>query len=182
VGFKKVKEHYKINHIVCMTDKVLCIGSPYIHNIMVIRSDGEIIKKYDGRGNDDLNRYQREMLADKEKLAALIAEPDTFEKSLPVYTYEGGEIIEKHCEEYGWPNLTHDGELMYDNTFFADRSKAIEKAIENAECGVKCYSDKLDYLRDEIEKTSKYLDIEFNNLLKLRATALDNLTKPRGDE
>lgn len=40
---------------------------------------------------------------------------DTFTASIPVYSYEDGTIIEKLCEKPGSPNLTHDGDLMYDN-------------------------------------------------------------------
>ncbi len=172
MGCKLVKEHYKIKHIVHITDKGMCIGSPYIHDIIVIGLDGTIIKPYDSKSSEDLVRYQSEMMADKEKLKSLIAEPDTFEKSLPVYTYDGGEIIEKQCEEYEWPNITHDGQLMYDNTFFSDRVKAIEKAIVNAKAGVDCYSDRIESARLDIERDSKFLEIEFNNLLKLQALTI----------
>lgn len=30
MGWKNVKEHYQIGHIVCVTSKGLCIGSPYV--------------------------------------------------------------------------------------------------------------------------------------------------------
>ena len=54
-------------------------------------------------------------------------------KSLPVYTYEGGEIIEHKCEAYGWPNLTDDGQVMYNNKFSSDRNEVVRWAKENAE-------------------------------------------------
>jgi hypothetical protein len=171
MGWKKVKEHYNIKHIVCIADKGLCIGSAYIHDLIVIRLDGTFAKKYDikSHANDELRRYQIEMDADPEKLKGLISEADTFEKSLPVYTYDGADIIEKQCEEYEWPNVTHDGELMYDNTFFIERNAAIEKAKESAKYGIDCYSDRLESLRKDIEKASNLLEIESNNLLKLQA-------------
>jgi len=171
MGWKKVKEYYNIKHSVCITNKGLCIGSAYIHDIIVIRLDGTFVKKYDikSHANDELRRYQIEMDADTAKLKELIADADTFEKSLPVYTYDGADIIEKQCEEYGWPNVTHDGELMYDNTFFIEKTEAIEKAKESARYRIECYSDRLESLRIDIEKASRLLEIESNNLLKLQA-------------
>jgi len=36
MGWKNIKEHYRINHYVQVTEQGICIGSPYIHNIIVI--------------------------------------------------------------------------------------------------------------------------------------------------
>src|SRR5688572_11028530 len=128
MGWKNVKEYYRIGHTVCVTEKGICIGSPYIHDIIVIALDGKrIIKPYaDGRRtNEDLARYQAEMDHDMGKLWELVNNPDTFEKSLPVFTYRGGEIIEKKCEAYGWPNQIHDGQMQYDNTHSRDKLKVV---------------------------------------------------------
>jgi hypothetical protein len=76
------------------------------------------------------------MEADPATLKRLVSSPDTFEKSIRVYTYEGAEILEKFCETPGWPNVTHDGEMMYDNTFSTDRDTVVEWAINNARAGV----------------------------------------------
>lgn len=57
--------------------------------------------------------------ADPTAAAALLAKPDTFAASIPVYTWDASYAIVSHqCEELGWPNVTHDGALMYRNTFF----------------------------------------------------------------
>lgn len=132
MGWKNVKEHYRIGHLVQVSDKGICIGSPYIHDLIVIGFDGSFVKKYDGRVNDDLRRYQSEMLADMAKLKELVESPDVFEKSVTIWTYEDGDIIEKQCEIPEWPNVTHDGKMIYENTFSTDRSKVIEWAKHNA--------------------------------------------------
>lgn len=140
MGWKNVKEHYRINHIVQVReDKGICIGSPYIHDLIVIGFDGSFIKKDDGRVNEDLRRYQTEMLANMPKLKELVESPDTFEKSITIWTYDGGKIIEKQCEVPEWPNVTHDGEMIYENTFSVDRSKVIKWAKKNAELWLKRY-------------------------------------------
>lgn len=146
MGWKAVKEHYRIKHSVCVTSEGMCIGSAYIHNIIVISPEGKIVKRYkDGFSrNDDLHRYQTEMDADPGKLREFVAMADSFSKSLPVYTYEGDTIIEKRCEEYGWPNVTHDGQMMYENTFSPDKKLVVKWAKENAMAGIRLCKRRID--------------------------------------
>lgn len=145
MGWKNVKEHYRIGHIVQVRkDKGICIGSPYIHDLIVIGFDGSIIKKLDSGVNEDLKRYQAEMLADMAKLKELVDSPDVFERSITIWTYEGGDIIEKQCEVPEWPNVTHDGEMIYENTFSFDRSQVIEWAKREAGLRHKRYVEAVD--------------------------------------
>lgn len=133
MGWKNVKEHYQIDHQVQVTEDGICIGSPYVHNIIVISPEGKIVKEDDRTLNDKLMRYQAEMHADPAKLKELVVTPDNFSASIPVFTYQGAEIIEKSCEVLGWPNVTHDGDMMYENTFFASREDAVEAAKTSCE-------------------------------------------------
>ena len=137
MSWKNVKDHYQVEHSVKITSEGICIGSPYIHNIIVIGLDGIVKKPYEnGRTNEDLRRIQDAFDADPEKLKELVLSPDTFKKSLTVYTYNGSEIIEKKCEELGWPNITHDGCMMYENTFSADKLKVVALAKKNIQLRV----------------------------------------------
>ena len=129
MGWKKVKEHYGIKHIVQVDSrsdygKVPCIliGSPYISDIIVIRvSDAKILKRNTSK------RYINELLYDLQQrldedekngtLKRLIDEQDTFERLLPVYNIQRRRIVKMYCESYGYPNVTTDGQLMYENTF-----------------------------------------------------------------
>lgn len=153
MGWKAVRDHYRIDHIVQVTDDGICIGSPYIHNIIVISLDrGEIIKRDRDcwARNTSLARYEAEMDADPFKLAELVAQPDTFERSIPVYTYEGGDIIEKQCEELGYPNITHDGRMQFENTYSPDRGLVRTWAIDNAKAGI-------EWRRDDITEAERKL-------------------------
>lgn len=137
MGWKRVKEHYGIVHIVQVDTRrnygnVPCIfiGSRYISDIIVIRmSDAALLKRYDGgHTNDNLRTLQP--LLDKDAkngtLKKLIDEQDRFGKLLPVYCIEDGRhIIEMQCEAYGYPNVTTSGRLMYDNVFVSQRRTAI---------------------------------------------------------
>lgn len=144
MGWKSVKEHYRIGHSVQVTEQGLCIGSPYIHDIIVIGLDGKIKKPDFGGGNEDLKRYMREFEADPERLKSLVEAEDKFEKSIRVYTYDySGNIIEKQCEEPGWPNVTHDGQMMYDNTFSTDRKNVVKWAKSEIKAGIRLVKDRI---------------------------------------
>lgn len=145
MGWKNVKDHYQVQHAVQVTDAGICIGSPYIHNIIVIGLDGVVKKRYEsGRTNEDLRRIQDTFDADPEKLKELVLSPDSFDKTIPVYTYDGGDILEKKCEELGWPNVTHDGLMMYENTFSRDKDTVVAWAKRNAGLYAKMAAENVD--------------------------------------
>ncbi|MEQ9444720.1 MAG: hypothetical protein RJS98_04085 [Rhodospirillaceae bacterium] len=72
MGWKSFKEFYRIVHIVHITEEGLCIGSPHIHNIIVVAMDGTIIKRPTGSRNGDLARYQTEIDGDAETAKSLL--------------------------------------------------------------------------------------------------------------
>jgi hypothetical protein len=162
MGWKNIKEHYRIKHIVCVTEKGICIGSGYVHDILVIGADGTVANPHEfGNGNEDLVRYRSEMQADPAKLRQLIETPDTFARSITVFTYDyNGHIIEKQCEELGWPNVTHDGAIMYENTFSADRAQVVEWAKENTAAAVENWrgilSDREQHVADARQRLAGY--------------------------
>ena len=127
MGWKNVKEHYGIGHIVqVVPGEGICIGSGYVHDLILIREDLSVRRhELVGRG-EPFDGWVRQMEADKGKLRELIETPDKFAASIPVFTYDyDGNITEKRCEEPGWPNATHDGFLMYENTFSTDRAEVV---------------------------------------------------------
>lgn len=152
MGWKNVKTHHGIGHYVCVTRNGICIGSGYVHDLICIsetdakRDWHDEVRRsrvdigcnltiwrptYLGKGKP-FDDWVAAMAADPATLRQLIDSPDTFERALPVYTYDyDGNIVEKACEEHGWPNVTHDGAMMYENTFSPDRAKVIEWAKRN---------------------------------------------------
>lgn len=167
MGWKAVKDHYQIGHIVHMRPEGLCIGSGYISDLIVVGPDGTLIKKHDGSSNKDLTRYQAEMLADTAKLRELLEKPDQFSNSVPVYTYDGAEILEKYCEALGYPNVTHDGDLLYENTFSADRDQVVRWAKRSAALGAVHTRRWIEDLEKKLEEARKRLDREESNLSAL---------------
>ncbi|MBN8803710.1 MAG: hypothetical protein BGO58_00640 [Sphingopyxis sp. 65-8] len=155
MGWKAVRDHYRIGHIVqVVPEKGICIGSPYVHDIIVISLDrGEITRVWQDDGRGELGRYVREMREDPFKLAELVAAEDVFERSIPVFTYEGGLIIEKQCEELGWPNVTHDGAMQFDNSFSPDAGIVRIWAIDNARAGISWMTD---HIAEEEAKLAEF--------------------------
>ena len=154
MGWKKLKEHFNIGHFVTIHEKGICIGSPYIHDIIVIGRDGVITKRDDGRANEDIARYQQNIDADPELVKQLIEAEDQFERSILVYTYSGSQILEKYCEQPGWPNVTHDGEMMYENMFSTDKAQVVIWAKKNLQAGIEMVIREL----NDIEERQKTLE------------------------
>ena len=150
MGWKNFKEGYKIEHQVRVTSEGICIGSSYIPDIIVVGLDGKIKKRYADRGNEDLCRYMAEIDADPEKLLRLITTPDTFTANVVVYTYEGGNIREALCETPGWPNVTHAGEMMYENSFSTNKADVVRWAKRNCEASIQFMRDDIQRAKDAI--------------------------------
>jgi len=169
MGWKSVKEHYRIEHFVTIEDEwgqferkptgdqLLCIGSPLCHDLISINLRTWKFKRAMSGSLHQLQRVWDEMHADLSLLADLVAVPDTFEKSIPVYTYKDGEIIECKCEELGWPNVTHDGQMQYENKFFADRSDAVVAGIRNAEAWIESSRRWLSETEEQLAKAKAQL-------------------------
>ena len=164
MGWKRVKDHYRIEHQIKVSEDGICIGSGFLPELIVISPEGVLTKRYDERGNEDLVRYQSEMDADVDKLKELALAPDVFEKAILVYTYEQGEILEKYCEKLGWPNCTHDGLMMYDNMFFAQRDKAVKKAGEDVRLALKWRTDSVERARVALAEAEADLEVAKRNL------------------
>ncbi len=157
MGWKNLKTHFRIEHIVQVTSDGICIGSGFVHNFIVVGADGRLTKRLDRISNKDLARYQEELEIDPSKVRALIEAPDTFAASNPVFTFDGGRIIEKQCEVLGWPNVTHDGEIMYENRFSTDRATVVEWAKENAAAGIKFGLERVQRAEEDLEKARQSL-------------------------
>ena len=170
MGWKAVKEHYRIGHTVHIREGCLLIGSAYVSDLITVKPDGTVIpnRTFDREGGD-LGRYRDEMRADPAKLVELMEAPDVFAADIPVFTWEGSEIIEDLCEEFGWPNITHRGVLMYENTHFLDRDDAVRKALRSTRYGVEAWTRNLEEAKEKVVGVQKRLDEIEGNLAKLKA-------------
>jgi hypothetical protein len=165
MGWKTLKEHYRIKHYVCVTTQGICIGSGYVHDLIVVSMEGTLKKVRQDSVNEDINRYQAEMVADPAKLKEVVLAKDTFARALTVYTYDGGKIIENKCEELGWPNVTHDGCMMYANTFSEDKLKVVRLAKRDAAAGIELLTDTIQRQKEELAERERRL-VEYTAQLK----------------
>ncbi len=158
MGWKSLKNEYRIDHHVQVREGRIAIGSGYVSDLIRVSFDGVVTWGSLGTSkDDDLARYYEEMTADLERLKRLVQQEDVFEVSLPVWTYEGAEIIEKRCEAYGWPNVTHDGLMMYENTFSADRNEVVKWAKRSAASLVKSYDRLMKEALERVEQVGGWL-------------------------
>jgi hypothetical protein len=158
MGWKNVREHYRIGHIVKLVDGNVHVGSSFVGDLLSISPEGAITRsRIVDRHGGDLGRYQDEIEADPARFVELLRSPDTFERSIPVFTWEGARIVERLCEETGWPNVTHDGDLMHDNRYSTDRDKTVARAIRDAEAGVSTYERAVEDAREELARREALL-------------------------
>lgn len=134
MGWKNIKNRFGIQHHVHATEKGVAIGSGYIPELVIIDRVTGAVEENRAFSGFLREKYPALLDATPEELLHLISEPDTFPATVPVYTYDGAEIIEKRCEIPGWPNATVDGCMMYDNTFSTDKAVVVEWAKRNAAC------------------------------------------------
>lgn len=158
MGWKTLKQSFGITHNVCVTDKGVCIGSDFVHDLATINpSTGGLIENEAQRGF--LARYYPALLSvTSTELLALIKAEDQFDASISVYTFSKGSLLEKQCEQTGFPNVTHDGELMYANTFSTDLNEVIAWAKRDAQLKVEFIQEHLERLKRQIVDTE--VDLE----------------------
>ena len=157
MGWKNLKEGYKILHTVCVRKEGIAVGSAYIPDLIVVGLDGKLKKNDRECANEDLRRVLAEMQADPGKLMRLVSTPDTFTTDIVVYTFENGQIVEKLCEKLGWPNVTHDGKMMYENSFSTDKSVVIAWAKRNSNARVELHRERLAEMECDLEKRKAIL-------------------------
>jgi hypothetical protein len=170
MGWKNLKEAFNITHHVQVTEKGICIGSGYASGIVTIDSKtGELTESETFSGF--LRQYYPKLReASPEELLKLIEAPDTFATAIPVFTYEGGQILEKQCETTGWPNVTHDGCMMFENMYSTDKIKVIAWAKHNAESAVSSMRDQIARIEKELAAAKSALAAYQDNRIELEKT------------
>lgn len=132
MGWKTLKERFNIDYTVQITKDSVWIGPPMVPNMLVIdRSTGRIPEDL-AFSDVALEQVPGLKNASPEDILDALRAEDEFDSSVRVYTWEGGEILEKFCEELDFPNVTHDGCQMHSNTFSTDRDQVVQWAKQDA--------------------------------------------------
>jgi len=166
MGWKAIKEHYRIEHIVEARDGRVIVRSDFVPHLLSIYPDGAITLNDLYADTKEMIRIKSEMDADPALMQRLFAQEDHFERSITVYTYKRSEILEKQCEEFGWPNVTHDGVLMHDNDFSVDRNVIVEKVRRSMKADV-------EWARKEILAAEKKLQDSRDVLTDFESALVD---------
>lgn len=157
MGWKNVKEYFRIAEPVHIVDGRLMIGVA-LKTRRIVEKDGRFSRRIEGDGIA-VPAHQVEMEAQPQKVSLLLRADDTFERSITVYTFTDGKIIEKLCENAGWPNVTHDGALMLRERYSTDLNEVVVWAKADV-------ARKIKETKASLKATSDRLRHEENNLLK----------------
>lgn len=162
MGWKAFKEYFGIEHIVRVEENRLCIGSPYVYDLASINIEtGKIIRKSQSAFKDFLEKYYPIVeKASPELIKDLLAQQDTFERSIAIYTFDYGtyDILTKYCESFGYPNVTHDGCLIHESEYFENRSEAVERAKESLANEIEWRSRRVKELEAELLEAKTKLE------------------------
>ena len=170
MGWKTFKQAFGLERFqVSISDGKVVIGAGLIPDrASVDLTTGELT----GNNSFDcifLQQHCRALLQStaEQRLAALHAE-DIFDTAITVYSYENNKILEHQCEVLGWPNVTHQGELMYDNLHSPDKALVVSwakrdtmrrlEAIEQGFEDVKLRLARLEQAKTEAAGWAKDLD------------------------
>lgn len=169
MGWKAFKEHFNITHIVQVKDAGICIGSGYMSDIATVNlATGAVTE--DSTFSGFLSKYYPALLsAGAQEILHVINAEDRFSASVPVYTYDGGKIVEKRCELPGYPNVTHDGCLMYENTHSTDKDEVVRWAKRNAEAGISMFTRSIADTQKQLAEQNIALASYKNDLAELCA-------------
>ena len=172
-------KHYlnDTKYIVCQNKTNICIGSPYISELIKINkktlklSCAEIYSE-NGEPNfiiPELNEiyYKLKKLVDLGQIQEYLNGDDEIENKLPVYKEEDGEIIKTYTDAYGYPNLTIDGYLMYDNLYFKDKKLCKEYAINSYLRSISYDNEYIQQRLKDIENLTNQINDYQNYLVKL---------------
>ena len=155
----------------------MCIGSDYVSQLITVSPDGILRHSSIVQGSSDLNRYIKEIQEDRDRFIQLFAQADEFADLKTVYTFnDNAEILEKQCEEIGYPNVTTDGELMHNNSHWTDRNKAVAACIESARYRLEACKDNLKEHRERVRHWKRQTDkaIEMLEKAQLLTTTKNN--------
>jgi hypothetical protein len=150
------------------SDNRVCIGSPMCSDLISVdMSTMKIRYAIDtfNEGRKCLNNKETlgviwdklQGLIDSGELQDIWDKDDEITHSIAVYRAKDG-VIELHrTDEYGWPNVTASGEIMYNNEFFKTEKEALVYGIDNAKCSIENLEQRIEYQEEELSKTRKWL-------------------------
>jgi len=149
-------------YIINNNDDYIAVGSALCHDL--IRVDKKTLKlRYaldtwnEGRSSIKHNELlfiwdNLQKLIDSGEIKNIIEEHDEIENPLPIFTVRDGKVVKSFTDKYGWPNVTIDGDLMYENTWFKTELEAINYGIKEYKAGMNIVQRTIDEKRKELKE------------------------------
>lgn len=157
----------------------IAIGSPLCHNLIKVdKSDYGFKLALDtfNKGRVSLGNEELVFIYDKLKELALSGElreiidgDDVLDNPLPVFTVTDGKLVSTFTDEYGWPNSTVDGTIMYDNTYFKTSEEAIKYGIREAEASIEICGRTFSEIEEKANTFKVYIQKYKDNLAHLQS-------------
>jgi hypothetical protein len=141
----------------------IAVGSPLCHDL--IKVDKKTLKVnyaldtfHEGRkslGNEELRFIWDKLheLIENGQIHDVINGKDKIENPLPVFTVDGGQLVESVTDVYGWPNTDDNGICMYENTHFPTKEQAIEYGISEYKAGLEMSLDRVKEKESELRES-----------------------------
>lgn len=152
----------KSGRIVCESEENICVGTSMCSRLITVNKKTLKLRyAFDTFNKGRKSIDSKDLLFVWDKLTELIDSGeihdfisgyDEIEDKLPVFYIEDNKLIESYTDKYGWPNVTYDGVLMYNNTHFKDKNSALRYGIKDCAYTIKLLSER------EVDLTKKLLE------------------------
>jgi hypothetical protein len=160
MGWKTFKEHFNIEHKVHIDGNKLLIGSDYVQDLAWID-----LNTFEANCNSTFSNFLGEhysnlLTSSTEAIKELIQREDTFEKSLPIFYYDWENkniVTDDFTEAYGYPNVTHKGDLIHDNTHYKDIKELVNYVMKEINYSISSIKEETDRLRKKIETNDEWV-------------------------
>jgi len=141
MGIHKLIKELKLEDFIVQKghDKIF-IGNNMVNDFITIYNSGKLDCNWMVKEGSKIYSPIYKTLSEMSviKLRELIFSDDVFDKPLTVvYTERNGKVLKQYCTEFGYPNITTDGWLMYDNTHFKTRQEALKCSIVENIAGIR---------------------------------------------
>lgn len=147
---RELKKHLGTTRVIHAKENLICVASPYIHNLVALNVDtGDLTYALSGsrkdaeleeisQGLESLTKEQREYYWDG---------ADDIENPITLYYVDDKGVVKTVItDSLDFPNVTNDGVLIYSNTHFKTKKELLDYAIRDTELAIKwlntCSSEK----------------------------------------
>jgi len=159
---RKLKQILNTDYVVHYCDGKICIASELCHDLISYDPNTKKIRYaldtfHEGRNSiksDKLVAIWDKLIemSDTGEINDILFGDDIIENPLPVFHEKGGKVYQAETDEYGYPNTTSYGELMYNNVFFKTFEEARNYGIEGCKNYIYSLTNRIKELSEDIKK------------------------------